>query len=147
MSLFVSVFFSGVYAQGENNPDPLLNLALMDGTTVSGSIPNEQSRGIPEDILWNPSANDWATVSDWHEYGMAFDSMMAATEDDPFYWQVEWPTEKNINYITCTGNYAGQSQPITGWAIQMDVDGAWVNLAKAANGWPADTLKGVGGWG
>jgi len=144
--LCACVFSSAGYAQGDNNPDLLVNLALIDGAAVTGSIPNDQERGIPTDILWDPSTSDWATPSDWHEYGMAFFSMMAATEDDPFYWQVEWPTTKNINYITCTGNYTGQSQPITGWAIQIDSAGTWKNLAKADNGWPADTLKGIGGW-
>ncbi len=61
----------------------MTNLALTEDATVSGNAP-EGGRGIPTDILWNPSTNDWATESDWHEYGMAFYSMMAATEADPF---------------------------------------------------------------
>jgi hypothetical protein len=145
-ALCTGIFSATSFAQGDNNPDPLTNLALMDGAVVSGSIANEQARGIPTDILWDPSTNDWASPSDWHEYGMAFDSMMAATEHDPFYWQVEWPTAKNINYITITGCYDNQPQPHTGWAIQMDSAGTWKNLAKADNGWPADTSKGIGGW-
>ena len=138
------VFSSAGYAQGDNAPDPLVNLALVDGAMLTGSIPNERVRGIPEDILWDPAANDWATASDWHEYGMAFDSVMAATENDPVYWQVEWPTVKNINYITCSGVYPNQPQPTTGWSVQIMVDDEWRDLAKAHNGWDADTLSGAG---
>ena len=139
------LFSTTAFAQGDNAPDPMLNLALTEDATVSGNAA-EGGRGIPMDILWDPSTEDWATRSRWHEYGMAFDSMMAATEDDPFYWQVEWPTGKKINYITVTGCYGNQAQPHTGWAVQIDSAGTWKNLAKAANGWPADTLKGIGGW-
>jgi len=135
---------TSIYGQ-TNTPDSLLNLALTGDATVSGNAP-EGGRGIPTDILWDPSTNDWASPSDWHEYGMAYGESMAATKENPLYWQVEWSTEKYINYITCTGNYAGQPQPITCWAIQIDSAGTWKNLAKADNGWPADTLKGIGGW-
>jgi hypothetical protein len=145
-ALCIGIFSATGFAQGDNNPDPLINLALVDGAVVTGSIPNEQARGIPEDILWDPSTNDWATVSTYHEYGMLYDSIAYKTKEDPLWWQVEWLTEKNINYITCTGCYGNQPQPHTGWAIQIDSAGTWKNLAKADNGWPADTLEGIGRW-
>ena len=94
MMLFLSITVG--YGQS-NMPNPLVNLALTQDATVSGNAP-EGGRGIPEDMLWDPSTNDWATESDWHEYGMAFYDMMAATEEDPLWWQVEWSTAKNINY-------------------------------------------------
>ena len=144
-ALCIGLFSSTGYAQGDNSMDAMVNLGCIESAIVTGNAP-EGGRGLPTDILWDPSKNDYVTPSDWHEYGMAFDEMMGATEEDPLYWQVEWSTAKNINYITCTGNYASQSQPITGWAIQIDSAGTWKNLAKADNGWPADTLKGIGGW-
>lgn len=133
-----------IYGQ-TNLPDPLVNLALTEDAKMSGNAP-EDGRGIPEDIIWNPSVADWATESEWHEYGMAFGETMAATKENPLYWQVVWATPKNINYITVTGCYGNQPQPHTGWAIQIDSAGTWKNLAKADNGWPADTLKGIAGW-
>lgn len=114
VALCTCVFSSAGYAQGNNAPDPLVNLALVDGATVSGSIPNDQLRGIPEDILWDPSTNDWATASEWHENGMAFGETMAATKENPLYWQVVWTEPKNVNYIRCSGVYGNQPQPTTG---------------------------------
>jgi len=135
------------YAQGDNSPDPMVNLGCLDEAVLSGSVPEGVGRGIPSDILWNPATNDYHTPSNWHEYGLSYDSAAAGvTPENPFFWQVEWPTAKNINYITATGPYGNQPQPHTGWAIQYWGDDAWQNIAKADNGWPEDTLKGVGGW-
>ena len=111
---------------------------------MSGSLPGNLARGIPEDILWDPAANDWATQSDLHEYGMLYDSTAYKTKEDPLWWQVVWPTAKNINYITCTGTYPDQPQPTTGWAVQVLVDGNWQDLTKANDGWAADALTGAG---
>jgi len=143
-ALCICLFSSKGYTQGDNNPDPLVNLALIDGAVVTGSVPNDQARGIPEDILWDPSTNDWATPSMYHEYGLAYDSTAYKTKEDPLWWQVVWPTAKNVNYITCTGTYPNQPQPTTGWAVQIKVDDEWQDLAKANNGWKADTLSGAG---
>ena len=144
--IILVLFLTIISGYGQNNlPDPLVNLALADDAIVTGNAP-ENGRGIPEDILWDPAKNDWATESAYHEYGMAYNDTKAATITDPLYWQVEWSTKKNINYITVTGCYGNQPQPITGWAIQIDSAGTWKNLAKADNGWPADTLKGIGRW-
>ena len=140
----ICYFSSKGYTQGDNNPNPLVNLALIDGAAVTGSVPIGQARGIPEDILWDPSTNDWATVSTYHEYGMVYDSMAYKIKEDPLWWQVIWPTAKIINYITCTGTYPNQPQPTTGWAVQIMVDDEWQDLAKAHNGWDADTLRGAG---
>lgn len=138
--------FSSIYAQGDNSVDPLVNLALVDGAVVSGSVAEEDAGGKdPMDILWDPSANDWATVSNYHEYGQAFGLAQGGiTKENPMWWKVEWDSPKNINYITCTGVYGNQPQPTTGWAVQIKVEGEWKDLAKASNGWPADTLRGVG---
>jgi len=151
MSLVLSIvtmllFSSIVFAEGDNSPDPLVNTALLEGAIVSGSVDTSNDGGKkPMDILWDPSTNDWATVSSWHEYGQAFGLTQAGiTKENPMWWKVEWPTEKNINYITCTGVYGNQPQPTTGWAVQVLVDDEWQDLEKAPNGWDADTLRGVG---
>jgi len=151
MSLVLSVvtvllLSSIVFAEGDNTPDPLVNLALLEDAVVSGSVDTSDAGGKdPMDILWDPSTNDWATVSDWHEYGQAFGLTQGGiTKENPMWWKVEWPTEKNVNYITCTGVYGNQPQPTTGWAVQVLVDGNWQDLAKAHDGWMADTLRGVG---
>ena len=141
-------FFSATgYTQGDNVTNELVNLGCLEDAVLSGSVPEGVGRGIPSDILWNPKTNGYLTESEWHEYGLSYDSTAGGiTPDNPFYWQVEWPTAKNINYITITGPFDNQPQPHTGWSIQIDSAGTWKNLAKADNGWPADTLKGIGGW-
>ncbi|NQT26151.1 T9SS type A sorting domain-containing protein [candidate division KSB1 bacterium] len=137
--------FSTVFAQGDNTPDPLVNLGCLESATLTGSVPD--GRGIPSDILWDPATGDFMTPSSWHEYGLGYDSTAGGvTKDNPMYWQVEWPTAKNINYITCTGPFGNQPQPHTGWAVQIWVDDDWQDLAKADNGWDADTLRGISGW-
>ncbi|MBD3291103.1 T9SS type A sorting domain-containing protein [candidate division KSB1 bacterium] len=144
VALCISFFYLKGYAQGDNSPDPLVNLALINDAIITGSVPNDQARGIPEDILWNPATNDWATSSTYHEYGLAYNSTAYKTKEDPLWWQVVWQTAKNINYITCTGSYPNQPQPTTGWAVQIMVNEEWQDLAKAHNGWNADTLRGTG---
>ncbi len=145
---FLFLSFSIVFSQGDNTQDPLVNLGCLDEAIVTGSVDTSLSGGkLPDDILWNPATNDYKTESSWHEYGLGYNEIMGdVTEENPVWWMVEWPTAKNINYITVTGTYGNQPQPHTGWAIQMDSAGTWVNIAKADNGWPEDSLKGVGGW-
>jgi hypothetical protein len=146
--LCVCLFASIGYTQGDNNPDPMVNLGCLESALVTGSVDTSLDGGKkPNDILWNPATNNYKTVSAWHEYGLGYHEIMGGvTPENPVWWMVEWPTAKNINYITVTGTYGNQPQPHTGWSIQIDVNGVWVNLAKAENGWPADTLKGIGGW-
>ena len=143
-ALCVYLFSSICHAQGDNNYNPMVNLGCLAEATVTGSLPDGAGRGIPEDVLWDPATNDWATVSDWHEYGMAFGDAIAATKENPLYWQIVWPTAKNVNYITCSGVYPNQPQQTTGWSVQIMVDDEWQDLAKAHNGWDADTLQGAG---
>ena len=150
-ALCIFLFSSIGYSQGDNSPDPMVNLGCIESATLSGSVPEGVGRGIPSDILWDPSTGDYKTPSSWHEYGLGYDSTAGGvTKDNPFYWQVEWPTEKNINYISTLScaHFGNQPQPTTGWAFQIwdEGIGGWRNLAKADNGWDSDSLAGVGGW-
>lgn len=114
--LFLS--FSTGYGQGDNNPDPNVNLGFLESAVVTGSVPEGEGRGIPTDILWDPATGTFKTPSTYHEHGIAYDDTIGGvTKDNPMYWQVEWPTDKNINYITAQGPYGNQPQPHTGWAI------------------------------
>jgi len=145
--LFICLFSSSGYSQGDNTPDAMVNLGCLDDAVVTGSVPEGAGRGIPTDILWDPSTNDYKTPSMWHEYGLAYDSTAGGlTKENPLWWAVEWPTAKNVNYITVAGPFDNQPQPTTGWAVQVMVDGNWQDLAKADHGWDADTLRGIGGW-
>jgi len=144
-ALYMCTCFSKSYAQGDNTYDSKINLGCLDEAIVTGSVPSGEARGIPDDILWNPVTNDYKTESSWHEYGLGWQQVVGdVTKDNPVYWQVEWPTAKNINYITCAGTYENQPQTTTAWAVQIKVGDKWQDLAKTDKGWEADTLRGVG---
>lgn len=99
--LIFSVFsllliFSISFGQtGDNSPDPMVNLGLLDDAIVTGSVPADSGRGLPTDILYDPQINGFRNPTDWQEYGVNYmQNLGPVTKDDPFYWQVEWPTEK-----------------------------------------------------
>ena len=146
--ILLALSFSTGFGQGDNSVDPLVNLGCLAEAMVSGSVDTSMDGGkLPGDILWDPSTNDYKQESSWHEYGLGYGVTAGGlTPENPMWWMCEWPTAKNINFITVVGVYGNQEQISTGWSVQIDVDGAWVNLAKADNGWPADTLKGITGW-
>ena len=149
--LFFCYLSTFSFAQGDNSPDPTVNLGLLDGATVTGSVlPSDSGRGLPTDILYDPAIQGFRNKTNWQEYGVAYNKNIGpVSKDDPFYWEVEWPTAKNINYITCGGVYGNQLQPNTSWAVQIWENGAWATLAKAQDGWHADSLMGgpsTGGW-
>ncbi|MCK4296469.1 MAG: T9SS type A sorting domain-containing protein, partial [Candidatus Marinimicrobia bacterium] len=125
-----------------------VNLGCLESAIVTGSVDTSLDGGKhPDDILWDPATNAYKRESSWHEYGLGYNKIMGGvTEENPMWWMVEWPTAKNINYITATGCYGNQPQPHTGWAIQIDSAGTWKNLAKSDNGWADDNLRGIGGW-
>ena len=152
ISLFLGIlilcFISSLsFAQGDNSQDPTVNLGLLAGATVTGSVPADSGRGLPTDILYDPAIPGFRHQTDWQEYGVSYAKNIGpVTKDDPFYWMVEWPTAKNINYITCGGVYGNQLQPNTFWAVQIWENDQWTTLAKAQNGWHADSLQGQAGW-
>ncbi|MFC1619452.1 hypothetical protein ACFL45_05860 [Candidatus Neomarinimicrobiota bacterium] len=134
---------------GDNDPDVNINLGCLPSATVSGSLQDGAGQGLPTDILWDPSTGVFKTESSLHAYGMAANTTMGGvTREYPFWWMVEWPEAKNINYITAGGSNGEQSQLTTEWAIQIwnDTTETWFALPKAHNGWKGDTLSGVGGW-
>jgi len=147
--MFSVLLFSMAFGQlqGDNAPDSLVNLGLIDGAVVTGSVPADSGRGLPTDILYDPVIKGFRNPTNWQEYGVSYmKNLGPVTKDDPFYWQVEWPTPKNINYITCGGAYPNQPQSNTLWAVQFWNVDHWEDVAKAHNGWTADTLAGKGGW-
>jgi hypothetical protein len=117
----------------DNPPDSNVNLALLPEAVLSGS---GGGRGAPNHILYDPSKNDYTVKADWNEYGVAFNQNLGKTgENDPFFWQVEWPAPKNINYVTFGGQYPNQPQPHARWKIQYRFNTVWRMLASGQGGW------------
>ena len=102
--------------------------------TVSGNIPS--GRGGPEDILYDPSINDYYNVTDYNEYGVFFGQNIGTPDiDNGVKWQVNWENVKYINYITFGGSYPNQPQPDVLWKISYRLDGNWIILDEGQGGW------------
>ena len=118
----------------ENTPNPLLNLALLPNAHLSGSV--SAGRGTPRDILYDPGKGDYVETTEWNEYGVNFRQNMGKPNvEDGFYWQVEWPSAKSVNYITFGGTYENQRQPKTRWRISYKTGSSWVTLEEGQGGW------------
>lgn len=118
----------------DNVPNDNLNLALLVDATVSGNIPS--GRGGPEDILYDPSINDYYNVTDYNEYGVFFGQNIGTPDiDNGVKWQVNWENVKYINYITFGGSYPNQPQPDVLWKISYRLDGNWIILDEGQGGW------------
>ncbi|WP_369996177.1 fibronectin type III domain-containing protein [Winogradskyella sp.] len=121
----------------DNTPDDNVNLALIPDATVSGNVNN--GRGTPEEILYDPSIDDYYITSDYNEYGLGFNETLEASinPDDGMKWQVNWTNVKYINYITFGGVYTtnNQGQPNTLWRISYRRDGVWTVHEEGQGGW------------
>ncbi len=125
----------GMEPTGDNAPDPALNLALTPDANLSGSIEGDQ-RGHPLEILYNPQEAAYHIGGDWNEYGAPFEADLGlVSEDDPFYWRVEWDQPKNINYLTFGGTYSNQPQPFTMWKVEYRHEGEWRAIREGQGGW------------
>lgn len=121
----------------DNTPDDNLNLALLPDATVRGNV--DGGRGIPDEILYDPSINDYYITTDYNEYGLDFNAVIEASNDpnDGMKWQVNWDNVKYINYITFGGVYTtnNQDQPNTMWRISYRRDGIWNIHEEGQGGW------------
>ncbi len=122
--------------EGVNEPDADVNLALVEDAQLSGSVPSGEGRGTPEVILFDPAKGDYHVQTAYNEYGVSFgENLGLVTEEDPFFWQVEWEEPKNINEITFGGTYPNQQQPFAQWKLQYRHDGSWQTLLEGQGGW------------
>lgn len=114
-----------------NEPNELLNLALTEDAYVYGSVDN--GRGIPTDILYDPSTSSYFTTSYYGEYGVKYSSLVDI--DKEFFWGVKWEETKFINYITFGGTYPNQPQENTPWQIVYRIGNFWLELDSGIGGW------------
>lgn len=122
--------------RGDNEPDPLVNLALLPSAELSGSVQAGQGRGLPSHILFDPRKNDYVHRSDHAEYGVSAGYNMGRPDaGDGFRWQVAWPQPKYINAFTIGGTYPNQPQPHTAWRISYRQGRDWHVLDEGTGGW------------
>ncbi len=132
-SLLTFVLFSSVIS-AQQQPDSMVNLALLADATVTGNITG--GRGLPIDILYDPSAGNYANVTQFNEYGVALDQNLGiVTVGNGLNWQVNWSTPKEINYITFGGVYPNQPQPNTAWRISYLNNSVWSIIEEGIGGW------------
>ncbi|MAU15625.1 MAG: hypothetical protein CMH48_09925 [Muricauda sp.] len=118
----------------QNAPDSNINLALLSDATITSNVVN--GRGTPQEILFNPAIGNYESVTQYNEHGVAYNQNLGlATRGNGLNWQVEWPSSKNINYITFGGTYPNQPQPNTNWTISYYDGSTWITLDQGTGGW------------
>lgn len=118
----------------DNSPNENINLALLEEATLSGSA--EEGKGSLEEILYDPSIDDYVVATSWNEYGVDTNvNLGTPNADNGFKWQVNWPNVKYINYITFGGSYPNQDQTNTLWRISYRKDGIWTIIDEGQGGW------------
>ncbi|WP_458626525.1 PQQ-dependent sugar dehydrogenase [Winogradskyella sp. PC D3.3] len=121
-----------------NTPNPMSNLALLPSAINSGFTgPGmEQGRGTPFEILYEPLTGEYKTFSQYAEYGVKYlYNQGTVNAENGFFWRVDWPNPKFVNYITIGGSYGGQSQQYTMWRISYLREGNWVTINEGKGGW------------
>jgi uncharacterized repeat protein (TIGR03806 family) len=119
-----------------NDPNPVINLALLHSAQLSGTVSQGSGRGTPLDILYDPSVEDYKVTSQFSEYGMPYNyNMGTVNAENGFFWQVDWPNPKFVNYITFGGSYPNQPQPNTMWRVSYLRDGVWITIEEGQGGW------------
>ncbi|MTE25699.1 PQQ-dependent sugar dehydrogenase [Winogradskyella ouciana] len=122
-----------------NNPNPLINLALLPSAELSGYVAPGEGRGTPLDILYDPLAMEYKVTSSFAEYGIPYNgsgnNLGTVDAENGFYWQVDWPEPKFVNYITFGGSYTNQPQPYTMWRVSYLRDGDWITIEEGQGGW------------
>ena len=118
----------------DNSPNSSINLGLASDAILSGTVTS--GRGMPLDILYDPTLNNYRNVTNYNEYGVAYNfSLGTPNVDEGMKWQVNWTNAKYINYITFGGTYDNQSQPNTMWRISYHHNDTWTILEEGQGGW------------
>ncbi|WP_299113344.1 PQQ-dependent sugar dehydrogenase [uncultured Winogradskyella sp.] len=119
-----------------NNPNPLINLALLPSAQLSGSVAQGAGRGTPLDILYDPLAGNYKVITQFGEYGESYGVNLGPVDiDNGFYWKTDWPEPKFVNYITFGGTYPNQPQPNTLWRVSYLREGIWITIEDGVGGW------------
>ncbi|WP_400078679.1 PQQ-dependent sugar dehydrogenase [Winogradskyella sp. R77965] len=119
-----------------NGPNPIVNLALLTSAQLSGSISQGSGRGTPLDILYDPTVGDYKVNSQFSEYGVPFQENLGTVDaENGFFWRVDWPSPKFVNYITFGGAYPNQPQPNTMWRVSYLRSGVWYTIEEGQGGW------------
>ncbi|MDN3493592.1 PQQ-dependent sugar dehydrogenase [Winogradskyella bathintestinalis] len=120
-----------------NGPNPVSNLALLTSAQLSGSV--SSGRGTPLDILYDPSVDDYKVITQFSEYGVPLNgsgsNLGTVNAENGFYWRVDWPSPKFVNYITFGGSYPNQRQQYTMWRVSYLRNGVWHTIEEGQGGW------------
>ena len=118
----------------DNLPDNTVNLALIAEATLSGSV--SSGRGTPETVMYDPAADDYYIRTGYNEYGVTYGVNLGTPDaDNGFFWRVDWPDHKYVNYITFGGTYDNQPQPNSLWRVSYFYNGNWTTLEEGVGGW------------
>jgi uncharacterized repeat protein (TIGR03806 family) len=127
---------NGISTDESNNPNPLINLALIPSAQLSGYVAQGAGRGIPKHILYDPLKADYRVTSSFAEYGVPYQANLGTVDaDNGFYYRVDWSEPKFVNYITFGGAYPNQPQPHTLWRFSYLRNGTWYTIEEGTGGW------------
>ena len=122
-----------------NDPNPYVNLALLTSAQLTAYSGPGQNRGTPLDILYDPSVGNYKIITQFAEYGVPYSgagsNLGTVDADNGFFWRVDWPNPKFLNYITFGGAYPNQRQEFTMWRISYLRNGTWHTIEEGQGGW------------
>jgi|GEM_PF-1800736 len=119
-----------------NTTDENINIALADDAILYGQIHGEEGRGVPQDILYDPSIDDYVIATDWNEFGVLhYHDSGTLPIEEAITWRVDWLNKKLVNYITFGGTYENQPQPNTAWRLSYRQGEDWIVIDEGVGGW------------
>ena len=120
----------------DNVADENINIALAGDAILSSQIHGEEGRGVAQDILYDPSINDYVVATDWNEFGvLRYHDAGTLPVDEAITWRVDWLNKKLVNYITFGGAYENQAQPNTAWRLSYRQGDNWIVIEEGIGGW------------
>ncbi|WP_324027975.1 PKD domain-containing protein [Maribacter sp. BPC-D8] len=129
-----------------NVADENTNIALANDAIISGQIDGGEGRGIPQDILYDPSKDDYFVATNFNEYGdLRYHNAGTLPVEEALTWRVDWLSKKLVNYVTFGGAFPNQPQPNTAWRLSYRVGNEWTVLEEGIGGWIDDGIYEWGG--
>ena len=129
------------FFQAQNEPDDMVNLALLPEAKVESNMKTGSGRGIPTDVLYNPKTNQYETSStQYNEHGLSINRSFSYHGLNDFVYSITWNEFKNVNYITFGGSYPNQDQSETLWKITSQSENGWIELDAGKGGWIDDGI-------
>lgn len=136
--LIFLLFFPVLSLEAINTPNPSINLALDNDTTLTGKSGGKiyRHQKTLRQILFNPAKNNYAEVTDWNLFGNKnYNYGKIGSKYPPFWYRVYWENTKKVNYITFASSTI-YNQSFSLWKVQyLNANNVWIDLDSGQGGW------------